>query len=57
MPLEGPLTGKAVTGRTVGADAESNTIDPAEDAYGVSTKLKYDPNLNPPFVVYTSAPE
>ncbi|MBT2467524.1 hypothetical protein J7E97_06485 [Streptomyces sp. ISL-66] len=30
---------------------------PVRDAHGVSTRIKYGPNLNPPFVVVTSMPE
>ncbi|WP_200301934.1 RNase A-like domain-containing protein [Streptomyces adelaidensis] len=55
VPHEGPLTGSAVTGRTV--QVVDGKVVPAADSLGVTTRLKYDPNLNPPFVVYTSAPE
>lgn len=55
IPTEGPLNHPTVTGRSV--QVKDGVILPAEDAHGVTTKLKYDPNLNPPFVVYTSAPE
>ncbi|MGW7438808.1 RNase A-like domain-containing protein [Streptomyces sp. NPDC054849] len=55
VPVEGPLNNSTVTGRSI--HVKDGTILPAEDTHGVITKLKYDPNLNPPFVVYTSAPE
>ncbi|MGW2585853.1 RNase A-like domain-containing protein [Streptomyces virginiae] len=55
IPLEGPLTGDAVTGRT--SRGVNNVPMPVEDAKGVRTRLQYDPNLNPPFVVHTSSPE
>lgn len=55
VPVEGPLSNSTVTGRSV--QVQDGTILPAENTRGVITKLKYDPNLNPPFVVYTSAPE
>ncbi|MCY0925100.1 hypothetical protein OTB20_02555 [Streptomyces sp. H27-H1] len=57
VPIQGPLTGSALTGRTVAVNRDTNTINPVQDTHGVTTRLKYDPNLNPPFVVYTSAPE
>ncbi|MBT2442624.1 hypothetical protein J7E93_21440 [Streptomyces sp. ISL-36] len=56
VPVEGPLTGNAVTGRT-SQRLDDHTPAPVKNAYGVSTRLKYDPNLDPPFVVLTSAPE
>ncbi|MCX2184285.1 hypothetical protein KV205_27700 [Streptomyces sp. SKN60] len=55
VPNEGPLGTPAVTGRTV--KVENEQITPPEDAHGVVVKLKYDANLTPPFVVFTSAPE
>ncbi|MEV8532913.1 RNase A-like domain-containing protein [Streptomyces sp. NPDC051211] len=55
VPTEGPLSTPTVTGRTVVVD-DTNTIEPAKNAYGVTVRLKYDGNLNPPFVVLTSAP-
>lgn len=57
VPIQGPLTGSALTGRTVAVNRFTNTINPVQDTHGVTTHLKYDPNLNPPVVVYTSAPE
>lgn len=57
VPGQGPLTGSVVTGRTVVVDKATGTISPVQDTSGVTTHLKYDPDLNPPFVVYTSAPE
>ncbi|MEU6861793.1 RNase A-like domain-containing protein [Streptomyces sp. NPDC046876] len=57
VPTEGPLNAPTVTGRTVMVDDATQTVRPAANAYGVVTKLKYDPNLNPPFVILTSAPE
>ncbi|MEU0399347.1 RNase A-like domain-containing protein [Streptomyces sp. NPDC006197] len=55
VPNEGPLNAPTVTGRTV--KVENDRIMPPEDASGVVVKLKYDANLNPPFVILTSAPE
>ncbi|MYR00488.1 MULTISPECIES: RNase A-like domain-containing protein [unclassified Streptomyces] len=43
-----------VTGRTT--KVANNTLVAPEDAYGVLTVLKYEPNLDPPFVVLTSMP-
>lgn len=57
VPAEGPLTGNPTTGRTIAVEPDGSTIGDARDAHGVSTRLKYDPNLNPPFVVFTSMPE
>jgi hypothetical protein len=49
-----PLAVPPVTGRT------SRVVDghptPVTDAHGVATRLKYEPSLNPPFVVVTSMP-
>ncbi|WP_371614040.1 RNase A-like domain-containing protein [Streptomyces sp. NBC_00454] len=56
VPLEGPLQKNAVTGRTSERVGPSQA-GPVHEAHGVSTRLKYDPNLNPPFVVLTSMPE
>ncbi|MFJ9344745.1 RNase A-like domain-containing protein [Streptomyces sp. NPDC101733] len=56
VPLEGPLQGNAVTGRTSEKESASYA-GPVHDAHGVSTRIKYDPNLNPPFVILTSMPE
>ncbi|MGW8487188.1 RNase A-like domain-containing protein [Streptomyces sp. NPDC055886] len=55
VPNEGPLAGSQVTGRTV--QVLDGQVGPAKDTLGVTTRLRYDSNLNPPFVVYTSAPE
>ncbi|MFE1844519.1 RNase A-like domain-containing protein [Streptomyces sp. NPDC059515] len=44
-----------VTGRT--AAVVNNHPTPPADAYGVSTVLKYEPSLDPPFVVLTSMPQ
>ncbi|MCX4693879.1 RNase A-like domain-containing protein [Streptomyces sp. NBC_01408] len=57
VPTEGPSTAPTVTGKTVTVDTVTGTVRPAQDTHGVTSRLKYDPNLNPPFVVYTSAPE
>ncbi|MFE2974104.1 RNase A-like domain-containing protein [Streptomyces sp. NPDC059258] len=57
VPSEGPLSGATVTGRTIAVDRDTQTVQPARDTHGLTTRLRYDPNLNPPFVVYTSAPE
>ncbi|MFB7209959.1 RNase A-like domain-containing protein [Streptomyces sp. NPDC056255] len=56
VPNQGPPYG-SVTGRTVVVDNSSSTVQPARDALGVTSRLKYDGSLNPPFVVYTSAPK
>ncbi|MFF0744293.1 RNase A-like domain-containing protein [Streptomyces sp. NPDC004111] len=53
----GPFSVPEVTGRTVGVDGATGRVEPARDTHGVTSRLKYDPSLNPPFVVYTSAPE
>ncbi|CAM5405346.1 RNase A-like domain-containing protein [Streptomyces avidinii] len=55
VPIEGPLNTPTVTGRTV--TVEDVKITSPKDTHGVIVKLKYDPSLNPPFIVYTSAPE
>ncbi|MCE0447957.1 hypothetical protein LT493_41515 [Streptomyces tricolor] len=44
----------AVTGRT--APVVNDRPTPPQDAYGVLTVLKYEPSLDPPFVVLTSMP-
>ncbi|MFF7402176.1 RNase A-like domain-containing protein [Streptomyces murinus] len=44
-----------VTGRTT--KVANNTLVAPEDAYGVLTVLKYEPDLDPPFVVLTSMPK
>ncbi len=44
-----------VTGRT--AEVVNNAVTLPKDAHGVSTVLKYEPKLKPPFVVYTSMPQ
>ncbi|WP_445269336.1 hypothetical protein [Streptomyces sp. DSM 41634] len=56
VPHEGPVNGSTSTGRTIVVDKDTGTIAPARDTLGVTSHLKYDPSLNPPFVVYTSAP-
>ncbi|WP_328393913.1 hypothetical protein OHS70_04595 [Streptomyces sp. NBC_00390] len=56
VPNEGPLAGPTVTGRSSKA-VDDFTAGPVQDVHGVTTRLKYDPNLDPPFVVLTSAPE
>ena len=55
VPSEGPLTGSPVTGRI--SDVVNGQAAPVRDAHGVATRLKYDPSLNPPFVVVTSMPK
>ncbi|MET7712430.1 RNase A-like domain-containing protein [Streptomyces sp. NPDC005407] len=55
VPSQGPVAGQAVTGRV--SDVVNNQATPVKDAHGVATRLKYDPNLNPPFVVVTSMPK
>ncbi|MFG2294121.1 RNase A-like domain-containing protein [Streptomyces sp. NPDC048603] len=56
VPNEGPLGHQTVTGRSSKAVDDYNA-GPVHDVYGVTTRLKYDPNLNPPFVILTSSPE
>ncbi|MEU9269249.1 RNase A-like domain-containing protein [Streptomyces sp. NPDC048251] len=51
----GPLGIPAVTGRT--APVVNDQATPPQDAHGVLTVLKYEPNLDPPFVVLTSMPQ
>ncbi|MEU9985587.1 RNase A-like domain-containing protein [Streptomyces sp. NPDC048045] len=51
----GNLAVPEVTGRT--APVVNGNPTPAKDAYGVSTVLKYEPSLKPPFVVLTSMPK
>jgi hypothetical protein len=50
-----PLAVSPVTGRT--SEVVNGQATPVTDAHGVATRLKYDPSLNPPFVVVTSMPE
>ncbi|WP_433571207.1 RNase A-like domain-containing protein [Streptomyces sp. CA-251247] len=54
VPNLGPMPGPPVTGRISGVVNHQPT--PVTDAHGVSTRLKYDPDLDPPFVVVTSMP-
>ncbi|MFJ2161558.1 MULTISPECIES: RNase A-like domain-containing protein [unclassified Streptomyces] len=51
---DNPLVVNPVTGRT--SRVVNDQATPVTDAHGVSTRLKYDPNLDPPFVVVTSMP-
>lgn len=51
----GSLGIPAVTGRT--APVVNDQPTPPQDAHGVLTVLKYEPNLDPPFVVLTSMPQ
>jgi hypothetical protein len=44
-----------VTGRT--AEVVNDRPTPPKDAHGVMTVLKYEPSLDPPFVVLTSMPQ
>ncbi|MEH0514701.1 hypothetical protein QA942_26840 [Streptomyces sp. B21-106] len=44
-----------VTGRT--GPVVNDQATPPRDAYGVLSVLKYEPNLDPPFVVLTSMPQ
>lgn len=54
VPNQGPLSGPAVTGRN--SRVVNDQATPVKDVYGVQTRLKWDPDLNPPFVVVTSMP-
>lgn len=45
-----------MTGRS-SEKASASYAGPVHDVHGVSTRIKYDPNLNPPFVILTSMPE
>ncbi|MFF2021691.1 RNase A-like domain-containing protein [Streptomyces sp. NPDC058171] len=51
----GPLGAPAPTGRT--AETVDDQATAPKDAYGVTTVLRYEPSLKPPFVVLTSMPE
>ncbi|MDQ0958803.1 hypothetical protein QFZ66_002681 [Streptomyces sp. B4I13] len=52
---DGAMAAPVVTGRT--APVVGGNPTPPKDAHGVLTILKYDPSLDPPFVVLTSMPE
>ncbi|MET8169750.1 RNase A-like domain-containing protein [Streptomyces sp. NPDC005329] len=52
---EGGMAAPVVTGRTAPVVGGSPTSP--KDAHGVLTILRYDPSLDPPFVVLTSMPE
>ncbi|MFH9741227.1 RNase A-like domain-containing protein [Streptomyces roseolus] len=55
VPQMGPLTGDAVTGRgTTLVDGKPTDV---RDTRGVSLRLMYEPDLNPPFVVFSSMPK
>ncbi|MGA4842431.1 RNase A-like domain-containing protein [Streptomyces sp. G45] len=53
--VDGPVGAPVVTGRT--APVVNGHPTPPKDAHGVSTVLKYEPSLDPPFVVLTSMPK
>ncbi|MFJ2637634.1 RNase A-like domain-containing protein [Streptomyces sp. NPDC087511] len=55
VPLQGPLTGDAVTGR--GTMLVDGKVTEVRDTNGVSLRLMYEPDLNPPFVVFSSMPK
>lgn len=55
VPLQGPLTGDAVTGR--GTMLVDGKVTEVRDTRGVSLRLMYEPDLNPPFVVFSSMPK
>ncbi|MFJ8110715.1 RNase A-like domain-containing protein [Streptomyces sp. NPDC096132] len=52
---DGTLAAPVVTGRT--APVVNGHPTPPKDAHGVLTILKYEPSLDPPFVVLTSMPQ
>ncbi|MFH8803646.1 RNase A-like domain-containing protein [Streptomyces sp. NPDC017936] len=52
---DGSVGAPVVTGRT--APVVNNHPTSPKDAHGVLTVLKYEPNLDPPFVVLTSMPQ
>ncbi|WP_405500710.1 hypothetical protein OG501_17770 [Streptomyces niveus] len=56
IPVQGPLVGDAVTGRgsTVGDDGKPSKV---EDTKGVAIRLLYKPDLNPPYIVFSSMPK
>ncbi|MEV8397228.1 RNase A-like domain-containing protein [Streptomyces niveus] len=56
IPVQGPLVGDAVTGRgsTVGDDGKPSKV---EDTKGVAIRLLYKPDLNPPYLVFSSMPK
>ncbi|GHF57669.1 hypothetical protein GCM10010218_43850 [Streptomyces mashuensis] len=49
------VPGATTTGRT--SEVVNGRATPVKDAQGVATRLTYDPNLDPPFVVTTSMPK
>ncbi|WP_404959478.1 hypothetical protein [Streptomyces sp. 147326] len=50
-------SGTVGPGTAGGEQDERVQAGPVRDAHGVSTRLKYDASLNPPFIVATSMPE
>ncbi|PCG82951.1 hypothetical protein CIB93_27205 [Streptomyces sp. WZ.A104] len=54
VPLQGPLTGDAVTGK--GVTYDGTKISEVHDTKGVSMRLMRDPSLSPPYMVFTSMP-
>ncbi|RPK93942.1 hypothetical protein EES46_03800 [Streptomyces sp. ADI98-10] len=54
IPLQGPLTGEAVTGR--GVTYDGNKVSDVHDTDRVSLRLMRDPSLDPPYIVFTSMP-
>ncbi|MEU2128991.1 hypothetical protein [Streptomyces sp. NPDC018352] len=49
------MTGDAVTGR--GTMLVDGKVTEVRDTKGVSLRLMYEPDLNPPFVVFSSMPK
>ncbi|MEU9359488.1 RNase A-like domain-containing protein [Streptomyces sp. NPDC048301] len=54
IPVKGPLTGDAVTGR--GVTYDGSKLSEVHDTKGVSLRLMRDPSLDPPYLVFTSMP-
>ncbi|MFD4346994.1 RNase A-like domain-containing protein [Streptomyces coelicoflavus] len=56
IPVRGPLVGDAVTGRgsTVGDDGKPSEVS---DTNGLAIRLLYKPDLNPPYIVFSSMPK
>ncbi|MCW0121731.1 hypothetical protein OH991_21720, partial [Bacillus subtilis] len=56
IPVQGPLLGDAATGRgtIVGDDGKPSEV---RDTKGVAIRLLYKPDLNPPYIVFSSMPK
>ncbi|MFJ7082988.1 RNase A-like domain-containing protein [Streptomyces griseus] len=56
IPLQGPLLGNAVTGRGTTVDGDGRPSE-VSDNEGVAIRLLYKPDLNPPYIVFSSMPQ